>query len=185
MLGTAGAYGYRSYSVRLGFGAAAPVIVADRSPNKVVPAAADRTAAGALAGSLSPAQPATNAWCSREEQPVALPRPARQPRRRRAPSRRCGGRHRCRRAPPQPRAPTARRAAARPTEPKRIRTVIIRSDGSDRARGRRPVSRRGLRTARASAPAPARHRRQRGQRRCRSIRRRAPGTGRRLAAAAA
>ena len=63
MLGTAGAYGYRSYTSGRGRGQA-PVIVADRAPNKVVPAAATETEtqAGALTGAFPGSRRATNAW---------------------------------------------------------------------------------------------------------------------------
>jgi hypothetical protein len=68
MLGTAGAYGYRTYANSPG-STQAPVIIADNSPSKIVPSSDQKSArvqdrAGGQGGER---------LVSREEQPVALP----------------------------------------------------------------------------------------------------------------
>ena len=171
MLGTAGAYGYRSYSAGSGGGGQAPVIVADRSPNKVVPAAATETET--QAGRSQERFPAgsNERLVSREEQPVALtspsprtilpspvqPVPAAAPP---APAAAAAPASPAPALPPSPPAAAAPQAAPPPaasaptqSEPKRVRTVVIRSDGSERAP---PTDTRSIPNARASAPPPSR-----------------------------
>jgi len=132
VLGTAGAYAYRSYSVPVSSKEPPPVIAADPTPTKVVAAPpADQTSkqiserfANAVTG---------DSLVSRQEEPVALREPAAPP------------------APPRvvvpapvppananpppvaanPPAATAQPPAATPEGPKRIRTVTIRPDGTD------------------------------------------------------
>jgi SPOR domain len=156
VLGTVAAYGYRSYTSGATPGPA-PVIVADRAPNKVVPASAPTETAPARSQERFPS--GGERLVSREEAPVALQAPATtgtprvvlpapvQP----GPSEA---------APPAAAAP-ATTAASPPaagappsSEPKRVRTVIIRSDGSDAGgrAGAAPVETRSIPNARTAAP---------------------------------
>jgi hypothetical protein len=71
MLGTAGAYGYRTYATTSG-SKEAPVIIADNSPSKIVPAAEKKSARSQdrIGG-----QGGDEQLVSREEQPLALQAP--------------------------------------------------------------------------------------------------------------
>jgi hypothetical protein len=115
MLGTAGAYGYRTYYADPGT-SRAPVIVADRSPAKVVPDVANAQPPR----SQDRVGAASERVVSREEQPLSLPT---QPN--------TGGSPRV--VLPSP-VQSGANAAPSPqppgSEPKRVRTVIIRPDGS-------------------------------------------------------
>jgi hypothetical protein len=120
MLGTAGAYGYRTYATSSG-PKQAPVIIADNSPSKIVPeqkTARSQDRVGSQGGD--------ERLVSREEQPVSLPSPS---------------------APAVPRvvfpspvqpAPTTTGSTSSPSaangtndSPKRVRTVTIRPEGGD------------------------------------------------------
>ena len=124
MIGTAGAYGYRTYYVAPGGSKTPPIITADTTPSKVVsagetqPAKVIQDRVGELGERV----------VSREEQPVeirsprvVLPAPV-------APQGMGGVT-----APPGP--SSASPGSAAPTaggnEPKRVRTVTIRPDGTD------------------------------------------------------
>jgi hypothetical protein len=145
MLGTAGAYGYRTYYAGPVTSSAAPVIVADKTPTKVVPASEAQS--GKVIQDRVGDQGPGERVVTREEQPVEL------------------------KPPPQPVAPppviatvpsfppTPPPAAAPPpappssaasNEPKRVRTVTIRADGSDPSG--RPVA---VTSSTAPRPAPA------------------------------
>jgi SPOR domain len=117
LLGTVGAYAYRSYTGPAGSTQPPPVITADNStPTKIVPATAgDPQSAKAVVVNAGKEQ-----LVSKQEEPVALKEPAPQP----AP----------RVAAPPPAAPAPQPSAAAATaanEPKKVRTVTIRPDGSD------------------------------------------------------
>jgi hypothetical protein len=118
MLGTAGAYGYRTYATSPGT-KQAPVIIADSAPSKVVPTSEQKSA---RSQDRVGAQGNNEQLVSREEQPVALPGTSAVPRVV-FPS------------PVQP-APTTTgstpSASQAPTDrPKPIRTVTIRPEGGD------------------------------------------------------
>jgi SPOR domain len=118
MLGTAGAYGYRTYATSPN-SKPAPVIIADSAPSKIVPSADQKSA---RSQERVGGQGNDERLVSREEQPVALP----------------GG-------PSVPRvvfpslvqpAPattgsTPSASAAQADQPKRVRTVTIRPEGGD------------------------------------------------------
>jgi SPOR domain len=149
MLGTAGAYGYRTYSTSGGSGQA-PIIIADSAPSKIVPNAEQKSAR-----SQDRIGQGDERLVSREEQPVSLPTPG---------------------TPAVPRVvfpspiqqaptttgttpPSASSAVSSSMEqPKRVRTVTIRPDGGD-ASGR-PGDEASSRTAqppvRTAAPPPTR-----------------------------
>src|SRR5262245_43677916 len=120
LLGTVAAYAYRSYTGPAGSTQPPPVITADNStPTKIVPA----TAGDPQSGKAAPDR-VVNAGkeqlVSKQEEPVALKDPAPQP----AP----------RVAAPPPAAPASQPpagAVTAPNEPKKVRTVTIRPDGSD------------------------------------------------------
>jgi SPOR domain len=116
MLGTAGAYGYRTYTASSG-SAQAPVITADSAPNKIVPAEPKSGRSQERIGG----QGGDERLVSREEQPVALQGTSGVPRVV-FPS------------PVQP-APattgTTNPQAAGVDQPKSVRTVPIRPDGGD------------------------------------------------------
>ena len=124
-LGSAGAYAYRSYSMRAQATSAPPVITAETTPTKVVPAN-DPQSSKAIQDRIGD-QGANERVVSREEQPVELknlttvpPSPVGSPVT----------------TPPlqaQASAPALAPAASSPgtTEPKRVRTVTIRPDGAD------------------------------------------------------
>jgi hypothetical protein len=147
MLGTAGAYGYRTYSS----GSAstqAPVIIADSSPNKVVPEQPKSRMQDRVGG-----QGSDERLVSREEQPVALQPPGSSVPRIVFPS-------------PVQQAPTTTGTTPSSTasvdQPKPIRTVPIRPDGGDTS-GRPfgeepsrtpPTTRTAPNTRTATTPAP-------------------------------
>ncbi|MCC6890101.1 MAG: SPOR domain-containing protein [Hyphomicrobiales bacterium] len=145
VLGTAGAYGYRTYSASAS--RQAPVIIADTAPSKIVPSTEtkaprtqDRIAQGGSDERL----------VSREEQPVTLPGtqqvprvvfpPLVQPNQTGAPAT----------TGTTPAASNAQAPVGQPaaTEPKRVRTVTIRPEGEA------PPAARAQPTTRSTAPAP-------------------------------
>jgi hypothetical protein len=120
IVGTAGAFGYRAFVSRTAAPANPPIIKADPSPAKTVPAPA-------TTASVDPAKPiqdrvappAPERMVPREEQPVSLPVAPPPP----AP----------RVTAPQPSAQAAAPLVSAPTptsvnEPKKVKTVIIRQD---------------------------------------------------------
>jgi hypothetical protein len=130
MLGTAGAYGYRTYATSPGGNKQAPVIIADSAPSKIVPAEQKTARSQDRVGG----QGNNEQLVSREEQPVTLQSP--------------GGSAVPRvvfPSPVQPAPTTTGTATPRGTppsnaqspsastsdQPKRIRTVTIRPDGGD------------------------------------------------------
>jgi hypothetical protein len=154
MVGTAGAYGYRTYHASAG-PSSAPVIVADKTPTKVV-AASDAQSSKVIQDRVSDAVPAERV-VPREEQPVVLKVPtppavppvpavpvppanmasiadlaAAPPAAEEAPPPAAAAP-----APPTAAVPAPPTAAvpmpptAPGSEPKRVRTVTIRADGSD------------------------------------------------------
>ena len=162
ILGTVGAYGYRSYTSGASPGQA-PVIVADRAPNKVVPASTATETVPARSQERFPGAAGAGGnerLVSREEQPVALATGT------------TGSPRVVLPAPVPPQSPEAAPAASPPaaasqaapppaasapssSEPKRVRTVIIRSDGNETGGRAAPGETRSIPNARASAP-PAR-----------------------------
>jgi hypothetical protein len=111
VLGTAGAYAYRSYSGAPSSTQPPPVIAADNStPTKIVPATAgDPQSSKAVQDRLATAE--REQLVSKQEEPVAL-------------------------SAPRPALPAAAQtgSVAQPaggSEPKKVRTVTIRPDGSD------------------------------------------------------
>jgi sporulation related protein len=116
LLGTVAAYGYRSYTGPAASTQPPPVITADNStPTKIVPA----PAGDAQSGKAAPVSPGKEQLVSKQEEPVALKEPAPQPAPRVA-------------APPPTAVPQPPAGAAMaPSEPKKVRTVTIRPDGSD------------------------------------------------------
>ena len=167
VLGTAGAYAYRSYSGVPSSTQPPPVIAADNStPTKIVPATAgDPQSSKAVQDRLATAE--KEQLVSKQEEPVALSAP--------------------RAAAPV--APGQTGSVAQPaggSEPKKVRTVTIRPDGSDSsgrpvgmappaAQGaprRRQPPRRPDRAARRHATRAAAARRSRSNRRPASPRRR-------------
>jgi hypothetical protein len=142
MLGTAGAYGYRTYYTGTR-PADAPIISADPTPSKLVPAAATADAQAGKSG-----ERVTNERIvPRQEEPVTLP-DANNPRVVQPAFT----------SPPgaKPPSPQAAQAAAVPgnlsTEPKKIRTVAIKPDGSDAVA--RPLSNPGSPPTQVSAALP-------------------------------
>ena len=140
VLGTAGAYAYRSYSGVPSSTQPPPVIAADNStPTKIVPATAgDPQSSKAVQDRLATAE--REQLVSKQEEPVALSAP--------------------RAAPPAPSGQTG--SAAQPaagSEPKKVRTVTIRPDGSDssgRPVGMAPPAAQGAAaTATTATPRPA------------------------------
>jgi len=121
MLGTAGAYAYRSYYGHPGSVQAPPVITADNStPTKIVPAAAgDQQSSKAAQDRLANA--GKEQVVSKQEEPVVLKELAAPAPPRVVPPA----------APPQAAAPTVPSAAPNPTAPKPVRTVVIRPDGTE------------------------------------------------------
>jgi hypothetical protein len=120
MLGTAGAYGYRTYYADTGT-KRAPVIVADRSPSKIVPPAT-QSKSGKAQEQTGPTG-STEQLVSREEQPMAIRPP--------------GTTAAPRVVLPAPVASNGAASASPPaatsgeSEPKRIRTVTIRPEQAD------------------------------------------------------
>ena len=117
MLGTAGAYGYRTYSSGSG-STQAPVIIADSSPNKIVPAEPKSRSQDRIGG-----QGSDERLVSREEQPVALQPPG------------TGAVPRVVFPSPVQSSPTTTGTTSPPNasfdQPKPIRTVPIRPEGND------------------------------------------------------
>lgn len=119
MLGTAGAYGYRTYATSSGT-KQAPVIIADNSPSKIVPTEQKSSRSQDRIASQS----GDERLVSREEQPVSLQAPGNS-------------------AVPRIQFPSPVQSAPTTTgttsasqanavdQPKRIRTVPIRPDGGD------------------------------------------------------
>jgi hypothetical protein len=137
ILGTAGAYGYRTYHSGLG-PTDAPIISADKTPNKVVPAAAG----GDQGKSIQERVGATNERVvTRQEEPVRLPDPSSQRGVLPAPFTTSPG------PGPSVQSSAAPQSAPAGTEPKKVRTVLIRPDGVDPMA--RPV------TGMGAAPQPA------------------------------
>jgi SPOR domain len=137
MLGTAGAYGYRTYATSSG-SKPAPVIIADNSPSKVVPAEQK----SARSQDRIALQSNDERLVSREEQPVSLQAPGNS-------------------AVPRIQFPSPVQSAPTTTgttqsasqanavdQPKRVRTVPIRPEGGDNSA--RPSS-----ESRAAPPPPA------------------------------
>ena len=165
VFGTVGAYGYRTYAKPSSSPKAAPVIIADSSPSKILPAAADPKSTRSQ--ERLPAQGGNERLVSREEQPVALasgggspprvvfPSPV-QPAPSASPPPAAAA------APPTPPAasapapspaPAAATPAAASTEPKRVRTVTIRNERPD-ASGRPVTTSQSAREQ--AAPPPSR-----------------------------
>ena len=149
VLGSAGAYAYRSYSTRADSMPTPPVITAETTPTKVVPAN-DPLSSKAIQDRIGDQGP-NERVVSREEQPVELKNLTTL-----TPSRP---------GMPSPVAPSQLQASA-PTlpgvgEPKRVRTVTIRPDGADLSG--RPVGSIGgpstasIPAARQAPPATARN----------------------------
>ena len=122
MLGTAGAYGYRTYATSSG-SKPAPVIIADNAPNKIVPSADQKSARvqDRVGGQ------GDERLVSREEQPMALPGTSSVPRvvfpspLQPAPTT----------TGSTPSASNAQASGGSMDQPKRIRTVPIRPEGGD------------------------------------------------------
>lgn len=120
MLGTAGAYGYRTYSASPGT-KQAPVIIADSAPSKIVPANEQKSV---RSQDRVASQSNDERLVSREEQPVALPSTSAVPRVvfpspvQTTP-------------PPATTGSTPSASQAMLDQPKRIRTVPIRPEGGD------------------------------------------------------
>jgi SPOR domain len=131
VLGTAGAYAYRSYSGAPSSTQPPPVITADNStPTKIIPATAgDPQSSKAVQDRLAIAE--KEQLVSKQEEPVALSAP------RGAPAA----------SAPSGQAGSAGQPAAA-SEPKKVRTVTIRPDGSD-------VSGKPMGMAPPAAPGPA------------------------------
>jgi SPOR domain len=143
VLGTAGAYAFRSYYAGPSATQAPPVITADTStPTKIVPAADPQSG---KAGQDRLANVEKEQIVSKQEEPVALKDLANQ-----ASSRV---------VPPAPAAPGQGASAAQPSagapsgsnEPKKIRTVTIRADAGDISG--RPVTNQAAPAQAAPAPA--------------------------------
>jgi hypothetical protein len=137
MLGTAGAYGYRTYATSPGT-TQAPVIIADSAPSKIVPAEQKSTRSQDRVGGAGN----NEQLVSREEQPVTLQTPGNsavprvvfpspiQPGGPPPPT--TTGTTPPRGSGPSPSASNAQSPSASSTDqPKRIRTVTIRPEGGD------------------------------------------------------
>lgn len=145
VLGSVGAYAYWSYTPADST-QPPPVITADNStPTKIVPATAGDAQAG-TAGQDRLANAGKEQLVSKQEEPVVLKEPASQP----AP-----------RVTPPPAAPAQAGSTQQPlaagvapvsTEPKKIRTVTIRPDGTEVSA--RPVGAPGLAAQGSAPPAP-------------------------------
>ena len=144
MLGTAGAYGYRTYATSSG-SKPAPVIIADNAPSKIVPSADQKSARvqDRVGGQ------GDERLVSREEQPMALPGTSSVPRV----------------VFPSPVQPVPTTTGSTPSasnaqasggsmdQPKRIRTVPIRPEGGDTsARPTDAPARAAPPSARTAAP---------------------------------
>jgi hypothetical protein len=119
MLGTAGAYGYRTYANAPG-SKQAPVIIADSAPSKVVPSEQKTARSQDRVG-----QGNGERLVSREEQPVTLPGSSGVPRVV-FPSPVTTGS-----TPPAAASNTQSPSSAVEEQPKRVRTVTIRPEGGD------------------------------------------------------
>ena len=119
VLGTAGAYAYRSYYGNPSSTQPPPVIRADNStPTKIVPASAGDPQSSDAAQDRS-ANAGKERIVSKQEEPVALKEPGTQ-------------------AAPRVALPAPGQGASASTEPKKIRTVVIHPDASDMSA--RPVT---------------------------------------------
>ena len=123
MLGTAGAYAYRSYTGNSGSMQPPPVITADSStPNKIVPASAgDAPSSKLIQDRLATA--GNEQIVSKQEEPVAL--------------RESGTQATPRGVLPAPVAPGqggTQQPSSTSNEPRKVRTVVIRPDGNDQSR---------------------------------------------------
>jgi hypothetical protein len=130
MLGTAGAYGYRTYA-NSPSNKQAPVIIADSAPSKVVPAEQKSARSQDRVGG----QGNNEQLVSREEQPVTLQTPGTSAVPRvvfPSPIQPGGAPTTTGTATPRGSAPSASNAPNASTDqPKRVRTVTIRPDGGD------------------------------------------------------
>lgn len=128
VIGTAGAFGYRAFTTNSGTSASPPVIKADTTPAKIVPPVANADAQGKPFQDRIGAAPAPERVVSREETPVSLPVPPRagaaQP-----PAQGAAALAPARTSPVM--APPPAMPVAAGNEPKRVRTVTIRPDGTD------------------------------------------------------
>jgi hypothetical protein len=145
MLGTAGAYGYRSYVSAPSSMQPPPVITADTStPTKIIPASAgDPQATKAVQERLANA--GKEQIISKQEEPVALPVGTQAAPRVVLPA-------------PVPVGGSQPSGAAGGGEPKKVRTVTIRPDGNDmsgRPVGALPPGTQPPATTRAAPPPPA------------------------------
>jgi len=129
IIGTAGAFGYRAFTSGSGAPAEPPVIKADTTPAKIVPQAANTDAQGKPFQDRIGELAAPERVVSREEQPVALPTPT--PPRAASPALPPAA---APLVPPQP-------SIAAVNEPKRVRTVIIRPDGTEQTPAAPPATR--------------------------------------------
>jgi hypothetical protein len=122
LLGTVGAYAFRSYYSPADATQPPPVITADNStPTKIVPATAGDPQSGTAAQDRL-ANAGKEQLVSKQEEPVALKEPARQPAPRvTAPPAQTGSAQQ----------PLVAGVAPASTEPKKIRTVTIRPDGTE------------------------------------------------------
>jgi hypothetical protein len=162
MVGTAGAYGYRSFYADAGAKGPPPVISADNStPTKIVPAGAagdqqaDAQSSKPISDRFANAGAGKEQVVSRQEEPVALKEPAAP-----APPRVVlpspvtpSGAPQAstppKAAPAEQSPPAAAAPSAGGSAPKRVRTVVIRPDGSDNSG--RPVRSRPAQEAPAAA----------------------------------
>ena len=136
VLGTAGAYAYRSYFGNPSSTQPPPVITADNStPTKIVPESAGDAQSSNLAQGRS-ANADKERIVSKQEEPVALKEPGTQA----AP----------RAVLPAPVAPG--QGASASTEPKKVRTVVIHPDASDVSG--KPVTSQPAAAQAAAAPRP-------------------------------
>jgi hypothetical protein len=129
ILGTAGAYGYRTYYAGTR-STDAPIISAEKSPNKMVPAAAGADAGKSVQDRVGDKAP-NERVVARQEEPVAFPDPNSQRGMLPAPFTTSPG--------PGPSVPASAPAQATPSpapaaaasEPKKVHTVAIRPEGVD------------------------------------------------------
>ena len=154
VLGTAGAYAYRSFQASRPSTEPPPVITADNStPTKIVPATAgDPQSSKTVQDRLATAE--REQLVSKQEEPVALKDLATQAVPRVVlPAPRCTG---ARRAPAAPRrrpANTVGAGAPTASEPRKVRTVTIRPDGTEATPSTAPsVAARSF-TGRGKSPA--------------------------------
>ena len=133
ILGTAGAYGYRTYysSARA---TDAPIIPAEKSPSKMVPAGSDQQAGKSIQERMGASN---ERMVTRQEEPVAIPDP-----------------NGARGVLPAPftSSPGQGPAVGLGSEPKKVRTVAIRPDGGDPMA--RPVNSAGAPPPQTTSSAP-------------------------------